>query len=152
MTQTLAHRAQTPLDHVHDVLDISDKVTSVAVICAGLTSPVQAFTDGLHYYFDDDATARVGAQLTGRRDLAGRLVRVQRNAVGWEEHRNRVVRQLHRRHIDGRTVFRFDEEWLFTAIAPAVSSAGGLGDQRDGAEHLGLLAERTGNDRDRVLA
>lgn len=116
MTRTLVQLAQTLEDRRHDVLEISGRAVPVSVTCAGMTSPVQAFTDGLHHYFDDAATARVGAHLTGQCDLAGRVVRVERNAVGWEEHRDRVVRQLHRRHIDGRTVFRFDEEWLFTAV------------------------------------
>ena len=45
----------------------------------GATVPVAAFTDGRHFYFDDDNAARVGAHLTGRLDLAGRLVRVERS-------------------------------------------------------------------------
>lgn len=99
---------------MNDLLDITDKVVPVAVVGAGATSPVGAFTAGQYFYFDDASTARVGAHLTGRLDLAGRPVRVERTRFGWAELRGRQERPLHQRHIDGRVVYRFDEEWLFT--------------------------------------
>lgn len=102
-----------------DLLDITDRVLPVAVTGAGAAIPVDAYTDGQRFYFDDANAARVGAQLTGQSDLAGRLVSVQRTASGWSELRGRQVRPLHQRHIDGRTVYRFDEEWLFTVTVPA---------------------------------
>ena len=79
---------------------------------------VPAFTDGQHVYLDDDATTTVGAHLTGRVDLAGRLVRVERSCTGWQDRRNWIVRQLHHGRVDGMPVFRFDDEWLFTVVEP----------------------------------
>ena len=91
---------------------------AVAVVGVGATGPVDAYTDGQHFYFDDASTARVAAQLTGRLDLAGRPVRVERTRFGWSELRGRQERPLHQRHISGRAVYRFDEEWLFTVTFP----------------------------------
>ncbi len=102
-----------------DLLDITHRVLPVAVIGSGGTQPVAAYTDGRYFYFDDDNAARVGAHLTGRLDLAGRPVRVERTHVGWCEQRGRShFRPLHHRHIGGRVVYRFDEEWLFTVVTP----------------------------------
>ena len=101
-----------------DLLDITHKVLPVAVIGSGLVEPVAAYTDGQHYYFDDDNIARVGAHLTGLLDLAGRTVRVERSGRGWHEQRDRQVRPLHQRHIGGQNYFRFDDEWLFTVVSP----------------------------------
>ena len=105
-----------------DLLDISDRVLPVAVIGAGITTPVDAYTDGQHFYFDDVNAAHIGAHLTGRLDLAGRPVRVERGHTGWTEHRGASVRQVHQRHIGGHTVFRFDTEWLFTIVHPRTGS------------------------------
>lgn len=103
---------------MNDLLDITDKVIAVSVVGAGATIPVDAYTDGDHFYFDDANTARVGAHLTGQMDLAGRPVRVERTECGWSELRGRQERPVHRRHIDGRVVYRFDEEWLVTVTFP----------------------------------
>lgn len=99
-----------------DLLDITRKVIPVAVIGQGGTIPVEAYTDGQHFFFDDANTAAVGAQLTGHLDLAGRPVRVERTEFGWRELRGGQERPVHQRHIDGRVVYRFDEEWLFTVV------------------------------------
>ncbi len=101
-----------------DLLDITEKVLPVAVIGPGGAGPLPAYTDGQHYYFDDDAVARAGAHLSGLLDLAGRPVRVERTGSGWQEFRGRQQRQLHQRHVDGRSVYRFDDEWLFTLVRP----------------------------------
>lgn len=78
-----------------------------------------AYTDGRYCSFADDNAARVGAHLTGRLDLAGRPVRVERTHLGWCEQRGRShLRRLHHRRIGGRVVYRFDEEWLFTVVTP----------------------------------
>ena len=101
-----------------DLLDITHRVMPVAVVGPGVATPVDAYTDGQHFYFDDANIARVGAHLTGLLDLAGRPVRVERSGPGWHEQRGLQERPLHRRHIDGRTYFRFDDEWLFTVVSP----------------------------------
>ena len=102
-----------------DLLDITHRVLPVAVVGSGAADPVAAYTDGRYFYFDDDNAARVGAHLTGRLDLAGRPVRIERSATGWCEQRGaHHVRLLHHRHIGGRVVYRFDEEWLFTVVEP----------------------------------
>ena len=101
-----------------DLLDITGKVISVAVLGAGATTPFDAYTDGQHFYFDDANTARIAAHLTGRQDLAGRLVRVERTTCGWSEMRGGQQRPVHQRHINGRTVYRFDDEWLFNVTLP----------------------------------
>jgi hypothetical protein len=103
---------------VDDLLDITAKVLPVAVIGAGASIPFDAYTDGQRFYFDEANAARVGAQLTGQSDLAGRPVTVQRTGSGWSELRGHQVRPAHQRHIGGRTVYRFDEEWLFTVTVP----------------------------------
>ena len=103
---------------VDDLLDIGDRVRTVQVVGSGMAEPVPTFTDGLHVYFDDATTARVGAHLTGRVDLAGRPVHVDRSGVGWREHRGLNIRSLHHRHVAGSSVFRFDDEWLFTVVEP----------------------------------
>ena len=107
-----------------DLLDITDKVLPVAVTGPGGVGPLPAYTDGHHYYFDDDAVVRAGAHMSGLRDLAGRTVTVERSASGWHEFRDRQERQLHQRHIAGQPVFRFDDEWLFTVVRPSDSVAG----------------------------
>lgn len=108
-----------------DLLDITHRVLPVAVVGAGASTPVPAYTDGRYFYFDDDNAARVGAHLTGRLDLAGRPVRVERSDTGWCEHRGGSHRRpLHQRHIDGQVVYRFDEEWLFTVVTPPAWSRG----------------------------
>jgi hypothetical protein len=101
-----------------DLLDITHKVTPVMVVGAGAITPVDGYTDGLHFYFDDSNAARIGAHLTGLLDLAGRPVRVERTDSGWSEQRGTRVQALHQRHIAGRTVYRFDDEWLFTVAMP----------------------------------
>jgi hypothetical protein len=103
---------------VTDLLDITHKVLPVAVVGPGGVGPLPAYTDGQHYYFDDDAVARAGAHLSGLLDLAGRPVTVERSASGWQEFRGRQERPLHQRHVAGKRVFRFDEEWLFTVVRP----------------------------------
>lgn len=102
-----------------DLVDITHRVMPVAVVGSGAATPVEAYTDGRHFYFDDDNVARVGAHLTRRLDLAGRSVRVERSAAGWCEQRGAGhVRLLHHRHVGGQVVYRFDEEWLFTVVSP----------------------------------
>lgn len=101
-----------------DLLDISNKVIPVVVVGDGAPAAVDAYTDGQHFYFDEVNAARVGAQLTGRRDLSGRPVKVQRTAAGWAEERGTQVRPAHLRHVAGHAVYRFDEEWLFTVTFP----------------------------------
>jgi hypothetical protein len=101
---------------VNDLLDISHRVLPVAVIGSGVPNPVPAFTDGQHFYFDDAGVARVGAHLTGRLDLAGRSVRIERSDQGWHEQRGSHIRPLHQRSINGEPVFRFDEAWLFSVV------------------------------------
>lgn len=110
---------------MHDLLDITGRTIPVAVVGVGATTPFDAYTDGQHFYFDDASTARVAAHLTGRLDLAGRPVRVERTRFGWSELRGHQERPLHQRHIDGRPVFRFDDEWLFTValLHPRQSTA-----------------------------
>lgn len=103
---------------MNDLLDITHKVLPVAVVGPGGVGPLNAYTDGQHFYFDDDAVARAGAHLSGQLDLAGRTVTVERSASGWQEFRGRQERPLHQRSVDGRPVFRFDEEWLFTVVRP----------------------------------
>ena len=103
---------------VTDLLDISHKVMPVAVVGSGVLTPVDAFTDGRHFYFDSTNVARVAAHLTGASDLAGRAVRIERSMTGWHEQHGDQIRPLHQRRIDGRTVYRFDEEWLFTVTMP----------------------------------
>ena len=103
-----------------DLLDISHRVLPVSVLGLGMLSPVDAFTDGQHFYFDDAAVARIGAHLTGDLDLAGRFVRVERSDAGWQEQRGREIRQLHQRRIRGQSVFRFDREWLFSVVPVAI--------------------------------
>ena len=103
---------------VNDLLDITHKVLPVAVVGPGGVGPLPAYTDGQHYYFDDDAVALAGVHLSGLRDLAGRTVTVERSASGWQELRGRQERPLHQRHVQGRQVFRFDDEWLFTMVRP----------------------------------
>ena len=105
---------------MNDLLDISHRVFPVAVVGLGVLSPVDAFTDGQHFYFDDAGVARLGAHLTGRLDLAGRSVRVERSEEGWYEQRGRQILPLHQRRVGGRTVFRFDQEWLFTVVPAAI--------------------------------
>lgn len=107
-----------------DLLDITDKVLPVAVVGPGGIGPLPAFTDGQHYYFENHAVAQAGAHLSGLLDLAGRTVTVQRSASGWQEYRGAQERPLHQRHIDGRQVFRFDDEWLFTVVRPGEPVAG----------------------------
>lgn len=107
-----------------DLLDITHKVLPVAVVGPGGVGPLPAYTDGHHYYFDNDAVARAGAHLSGLRDLAGRLVTVERSESGWQEFRGAQERSLHQRRIGGRQVFRFDDEWLFTVVRPGKSIAG----------------------------
>ena len=101
-----------------DLLDITDKVLPVAVIGPGGVGPLPAYTDGHHFYFDDEAVARAGVHLSRLHDLAGRAVTVARSAFGWQELRGQQERPLHQRHIAGQQVFRFDEEWLFTVVRP----------------------------------
>ena len=101
-----------------DLLDNTDRVRPVTVVGSGLTQPVDAYTDGRHCWFDDANAARIGAQLTGRLDLAGRPVRVERGTAGWAEHHGPGVRRLHQRHPNGHTVFWFDTEWLYTIATP----------------------------------
>jgi hypothetical protein len=108
---------------VTDLLDITSKVLPVAVVGPGGVGPLPAYTDGHHYYFDDAAVAQAGAHLSGLLDLAGRTVSVERSASGWQEYRGRQERSLHQRHIAGRQVFRFDDEWLFTVVRPGDSVA-----------------------------
>lgn len=103
---------------MNDLLDITNRVIPVTVIGAGTTTAIDAFTDGQHYYFDDANTARIGAHLTGRLDLAGRPVRVERTESGWSELRGTQERPVHLREVDGRPVYRFDDEWLFTVAMP----------------------------------
>lgn len=103
---------------MNDLLDITHKVLPVAVVGPGGVGPLPAYTDGHHFYFDDDAVARAAAHLSGLLDLAGRPVTVERSETGWQEFRGRQERPLHQRHIGGRQVFRFDEEWLFTVVRP----------------------------------
>lgn len=107
---------------MNDLLDITDRVQPVAVVGSGVTQPVAAYTDGRHFYFAEADAARVGAHLTGQVDLAGRVVRIERGDTGWAEHHGPTIVQVHQRHINGRTVFRFDTEWLFTVAAPASPS------------------------------
>ncbi len=102
-----------------DLLDITHKVLPVAVVGPGGVGPLPAYTDGHHYYFDDEAVAQAGARLSGLLDLAGRTVSVERSLSGWQEFRGQQERPLHQRHIAGRQVFRFDDEWLFTVVRPA---------------------------------
>jgi hypothetical protein len=104
---------------LNELLDISHRVSPVTVIGSGVVSPVEAFTDGQHFYFDDATVARVGAHLTGLVDLAGRPVRIERTEQGWHEQRGQHIRQLHQRHVRGRVVYRFDDEWLFTVVSPS---------------------------------
>lgn len=106
-----------------DLLDITDKVLPVAVLGPGGVGPLPAYTDGHHYYFDDAAVAQAGAHLSGLLDLAGRTVSVERSASGWQEYRGQQERSLHQRHISGRQVFRFDDEWLFTVVRPGEPAA-----------------------------
>jgi len=98
-----------------DLLDISEKTIALSVTGSGLDGPVEAFTDGRHVYFNDAAVARVGLQLSCCADLAGRPVQIKRSSHGWVEMRGTSERQLQTRRIDGQAVFRFDDEWLFTA-------------------------------------
>ena len=109
---------------MNDLLDITHKVLPVAVIGPGGIGPLPAYTDGQHFYFDHDAVARAGAHLSGLRDLAGRTVTVQQSESGWQELRGDQERSLHQRHVDGRQVFRFDDEWLFTVVRPGDPLAG----------------------------
>ncbi len=106
-----------------DLLDITDKVLPVAVVGSGVTDPVDAYTDGQHFYFEDPDVARVGAFLTGTFDLAGRRVRIERTDAGWQEHRGGQVRQLHQRRVRGELVYRFDDEWLFAVVLPQTTPA-----------------------------
>ena len=101
-----------------DLLDITHRVLPLAVVRFGTVDVLGCHTDGRHFYFDEDNTARVAADLTGRRDLAGRPVRVERTSTGWREQRGTQVRPLRQRRINGRVVYRFDEEWLFTVVTP----------------------------------
>ena len=59
----------------------------------------------------------MNTHLTGLLDPAGRPVRVERTDTGWAEHRGSQIRPVHQRHISGRPVYRFDEEWLFTTVS-----------------------------------
>jgi hypothetical protein len=111
----MVHVVQLEVD-VNDLLDISHRVLAVAVVGSGVPNPVPAFTDGQHFYFDDATVARVGAHLSGRLDLAGRPVRIERSDQGWHEQRGRHIRPLHQRSVNGEPVFRFDEEWLFSVV------------------------------------
>ena len=101
-----------------DLLDISHKVIPVVVVGDGAPAAVDAYTDGQHFYFDEANAALVAARLTGRFDLSGRPVTVRRTAAGWAEVRGTQVRPAHLRHVAGRAVYRFDEEWLFTVTLP----------------------------------
>ena len=101
-----------------DLLDITHKVLPVTVVGSGLATPVPAYTDGQRFYFDDSTMAVVGKHLTGRLDLAGRLVLVERASQGWQEQRGPAVHPLHERRIAGGVVYRLDDEWLFTPVAP----------------------------------
>lgn len=97
-----------------DLLDISGKVIPVLVVGDGEPAAVDGYTDGHHFYFDEANAAVIGAQLTGRLDLSGRPVTVERTQGGWSERRGTQVRPAHLRHIAGQAVYRFDDEWLFT--------------------------------------
>ena len=101
-----------------NLLDITGKVIAVTVTTAGLLDPFPAYTDGRRFFFDDATVARIGEHLTGQLDLAGRTVRVQRTAQGWQEQRGTAIHLLHQRHIVGGPVYRFDDEWLFTPVTP----------------------------------
>lgn len=61
--------------------------------------------------------ARAAARLTGRRDLSGRTVAVQRTEQGLRFAASRKG-QVHHRQIADVQVFRFDDEWLFTEVRP----------------------------------
>ena len=95
----------------------------MVVVGHGAPAAVDAYTDGQHFYFDEANAARVGEQLTGRLDLSGRPVTVQRTAAGWAEIRGTQVRAAHLWHVAGRAVYRFDEEWLFTVTVTAPAPA-----------------------------
>lgn len=99
-----------------DLLDIGHRARPVLVVGPGMADPVSAYIDGQHFYFDDATTAEVGAHLTGRVDLSGRLVNVERTGIGWREQRGWINRPLHHRRVTGTPVFRFDDEWLFTVV------------------------------------
>lgn len=106
-----------------ELKDITHKVSQVQVVGPLGIGPLTSFTDGLRFYFDDNETARLAAHLTGTDDLAGRTVRISRTKKGWEEKRGKKSAQhLRERLVDGVTVYRLDEEWLFTA-APDSKSA-----------------------------
>lgn len=102
--------------------DITQKVSRVQVVGPLGVGPMESFTDGHRFYFADDDTARLAAHLTGTKDLAGRTVRISRTKKGWEEKRGKKPAQrLRERLVEGTTVYRLDEEWLFTA-APNTSA------------------------------
>lgn len=97
--------------------DITARVRTISVVGHEAPEPIDAYTDGHRLYFDEANISIVGRQLTGSTDLAGRIVQVQRDDSGWHERRgNAVPRQLRRRLVQGKPVYRVDDEWLFTEV------------------------------------
>lgn len=98
-----------------DLLDITDKAQPVTLDGPEGLGAVTGFTDGRNFYFDEKILTRIAAHLTGLRDLAGRMVRIQRWAGVWQEQRGGSVPQvLRRRNIRGVPVYHLDDEWIFT--------------------------------------